>query len=138
MFETVNWIAIGLAILVSMAIGAGWYGAFARPWIAANGFNEEQIKAVNENSNPSIYVVAVVCHLIMAFVLSGVIFHAGSASLVNGVLSALLIWFGFVVTTMSVNHRFQSKPWSLTIIDAGHYLLVMIAQGGIIGWFGFG
>jgi hypothetical protein len=30
------------------------------------------------------------------------------------------------------------KPWSLTIIDAGHYLVVLLAQGAIIGWWGIG
>lgn len=136
MLENVNFIALIVATIVSMAIGAGWYSALSNPWIAANGFSEEQVKAVNENSNPFIYVVAAVCHLIMAYILSGVIFHAGAMTLGNGLLTAFLIWIGFVVTTMSVNHRFQFKPWSLTAIDSGHYLLVMLAQGAIIGWFG--
>ena len=136
MLENVNIIAILVATVVSMAIGAGWYSSLAKPWIEANGFSDEQVKAVNENSNPSTYVIAAVCHLVMAYILSGVIFHAGDMTLGNGLLTAFLIWIGFVVTTMTVNHRFQFKPWSLTAIDSGHYLIVLLAQGAIIGWFG--
>lgn len=136
MLENVNIIAILVATVVSMAIGAGWYSTLAARWIAANGFSQDQIDAVNNGGNPVIYVIAAACHFIMAYILSGVIYHAGGFSLFNGVLSALLIWAGFVLTTMIVNHRFQMKPWSLTIIDAGHYLLVMVAQGAILGWFG--
>ena len=136
MLENVNIIAILVATVVSMAIGAGWYSSLAKPWIEANGFSDEQVKAVNENSNPSTYVIAAVCHLVMAYILSGVIFHAGDMTLGNGLLTAFLIWIVFVVTTMTVNHRFQFKPWSLTAIDSGHYLIVLLAQGAIIGWFG--
>lgn len=138
MLENINWIAIALATVASMAIGAGWYSGLAKPWIAANGFSEEQIKAVEANDTPIIYVIAAICHLIMAVVLSGILFHASGAELTigDGLLTGFLVWLGFVVTSMTVNHRFQFKPWSLTIIDAGHYLVVLLVQGLIIGWFG--
>ena len=139
MLEAINWIAIAVAVVVSMAIGAAWYSGLAKPWIAANGFSEKQIADIERNDQPWIYAVAALCHLIMAFILAGIIFHTSGATtdLGDGVLTAVLIWLGFVVTSMSVNHRFQLKPWSLTAIDAGHYLLVLLAQGAIIGWFGF-
>lgn len=136
MFSGVNWIAIAIAVVASMAIGAAWYSTLAKPWIAANGFSDEQIKSVEANDTPIIYVFAVICHLVMAWVLSGVIFHAGEMTLGNGLLTGFLVWLGFVVTTMTVNHRFQFKPWSLTAIDSGHYLVVLLVQGAIIGWFG--
>ena len=40
-----NWIAILVAAVVNMAIGAGWYGYFAEPWMEGNGFTREQIEA---------------------------------------------------------------------------------------------
>jgi len=139
MLENLNWLAIGISTLVSMGIGAAWYGGLAKPWIAANGFNDHQIKSVEANDTPIIYVIAAICHLVMAVILSGVIFHAGGGDITlgDGLLTAFLLWIGFVVTTMCVNHRFQFKPWALTVIDSGHYLAVMLAQGAIIGWFGF-
>ncbi|MDD9911268.1 MAG: DUF1761 domain-containing protein [Ahrensia sp.] len=136
MFATVNWVAIAVATVVSMGIGAAWYSALAKPWIAANGFSEEQIKSVEANDTPVIYVFAALSHLVMAFVLTGIIFHAGAMTLANGLLTGFLVWLGFVLTSMTVNHRFQFKPWSLTAIDSGHYLVVLLAQGAIIGWFG--
>ncbi len=136
MFGAVNWIAIVVATLVSMGIGAAWYSGLAKPWIAANGFTDEQIKSVEANDTPIIYVFAAISHLVMAFILSGVIIHAGDMTLLNGLLTGFLVWLGFVLTTMTVNHRFQFKPWSLTVIDSGHYLVVLLAQGAIIGWFG--
>ncbi len=138
MFETVNWIAIALATIASMAIGAGWYTFLAQPWIKANGFSDEQLKTIKANETPMIYIMAAVCHFIMAFILSGIIIHASGKEITfgDGVLTGFLVWLGFVATSMSVNHRFQFKPWSLTLIDSGHYLVLLLVQGAIIGWFG--
>ena len=139
MFELLNWLAIALATMVSMGIGALWYSVLAKQWIKACGFSAEQIASIEANDKPVIYVIAAICHLVMAIILSGVLFHAGGsqATIGNGLLTGLLVWLGFVLTSMTVNHRFQFKPWSLTMIDSGHYLAVLLAQGAIIGWFGF-
>ena len=137
MLENISWIGVVIAVVVSMAIGAAWYSALAKSWIAANGFTDEQIKSVEANDTPIIYVFAALSHVVMAIVLSGVIFHSSGSEITigDGLLTAFLIWLGFVLTSMTVNHRFQFKPWSLTVIDSGHYLAVMLAQGAIIGWF---
>lgn len=137
MLESISWIGIAVATVASMAIGAAWYSGLAKPWIAANGFSEEQIKSVEANDTPIIYVFAAISHVVMAIILSGVIIHSGGVAITigDGVLTGFLLWLGFVVTSMVVNHRFQFKPWSLTIIDAGHYLFVIVAQGAILGWF---
>jgi len=136
MFDDVNIIAIGVAVIASMIIGAIWYSVLAKPWMAAAGFNDEQIQKVNEGGNPIIYVFAIISHFVMAYILSGIIYHAGGFSVYGGVISALFCWLAFVVTTMVVTHRFQMRSWALTFIDAGHFLFVMVAQGAILGWFG--
>jgi hypothetical protein len=46
------------------------------------------------------------------------------------------MWLGFVLTSMILNHRYQNSKWSLTLIDGAHLLLVLIAQGVVIGLFG--
>ena len=138
MLEQINWLAVGIATVVSMGIGAAWYSTLAKAWIEACGFTEEQIKSVEANDTPIIYVIAAICHLVMAVILSGIIFHVGGPEITlgDGLLTGILVWLGFVLTTMTVNHRFQFKPWSLTAIDSGHYLAVILAQGAILGWFG--
>lgn len=136
MFANLNFIALGLAVVASMGIGAAWYGLLSKPWATANRFTEDECAKMDAGGTASTYVIAAISHLVMAYVLNGVIYHSGGHSLRAGLISALFIWVGFVATTMSVNHRFQMKPWMLTIIDAGHYLVVLLAQGAILGWFG--
>jgi hypothetical protein len=47
-------------------------------------------------------------------------------------LSQAYVWFGFVVTTIMVNQRFNGGA-ILTVIDAGHWLAVLLAEGAILG-----
>ena len=58
---------------------------------------------------PSVFIVAALAQLVMAWVLSGVIGHLGTdqVTVTNGLISAGFIWVGFVATTLAVNHGFQ-------------------------------
>jgi hypothetical protein len=68
--------------------------------------------------------------------LAGVIGHLGEVSISNSLLTAAAVWGGFVLTTMVVNHRFQGATWSLSVIDGGHWLGVLLIMGLVIGLFG--
>lgn len=136
MIELVNWVAIATAVFASMIIGAVWFTLFAKVWQNAAAFSADEIARIEANENPGKYGVAVVTHIVMTWVLSGLIYHAGEVTLANGMLTAFLCWLGFVATTMTLTDRFQLRSWNLTLLDGGHYLLVMLAQGAIIGWFG--
>ena len=129
-FAGINYIAVIVAAIGAFGFGAVWYMTLAKPWMAAVGFTEQP------KQTPQPYVVAIISHLIMAYFLAGLIGHLGDVSAVKGATVAFFVWLAFVATTLSVNHRFQDRPWSLTIIDGGHWLGVMLVQGVIIGLFG--
>lgn len=126
-----NYLAIGVAVVASMIIGAIWYGVLAKPWMKAAGVGDDELE-----QKPSLYIVAALCQIIMAWMMSGIIGHLGMVTLGGGLLAAFFCWLGFAATTMTVNHRFQGRGWDLTIIDGGHWLVVMLAQGAIIGALG--
>ncbi|MEA2805916.1 MAG: hypothetical protein QOJ17_57, partial [Rhodospirillaceae bacterium] len=60
----------------------------------------------------------------------------GQVTLKNGVISALFMWLGFVITTLAVNYSFSQRRPMLTIIDGIHWLGVLVIQGAIIGAMG--
>jgi hypothetical protein len=74
----------------------------------------------------------------MAWALAGVIGHlgVGQVTVRNGVISGLFAWLGFVVTTLAVNNAFGGRRVMLTAIDAGHWLVVLLIMGAIIGAMG--
>ena len=132
-FGGINYLAIIAATVASFIFGSVWYGLLSEQWMKAASVSEEQAKP---STGPMIN--AFICQLIMAWVLAGLIGHLGEGqvTLSNGVISATFVWFGFVLTTQLVNHRFQRQPWALSIIDCGHWLGVLEVQGAVIGLMG--
>jgi hypothetical protein len=134
-FAGINYLAVVVAALASFGFGAVYYVSLAKQWMAAIGKTEEQLKAQNTRR---IYIISAIAELIMAWMVAGVLGHLGDGqvTILNGVLSAIFLWFGFVLTTIVVNHGYQGAKPAQTAIDAGHWLGVLIVQGLVIGAFG--
>ena len=107
---------------------------FSKSWLKAIGKDPE----THPQPQAKPFIFLGVSLLMIAWVLAGVIGHLGKGqvTLWNGTLSGIFIWAGFVATPMATNYAFQGRPFTLTLIDGGHFLLVLIVQGAIIGWFG--
>ena len=56
----------------------------------------------------------------------------------TGIISAAAVWLGFVATTQTVNYSFGKRPLKLLMIDSGHWLVVLLLQGLVIGFMGVG
>lgn len=135
-FGGINYIAVVVAAVAAFAFSVVFYMTLAKPWMAAVGKTEADMEA--ERRNPRPYITAIVSQLIMAWVLAGVVGHLGTGqvTVANGLISGAFVWFGFIVTSMVVNHGFQGAKASLTLIDSGHWLGVLLVQGLVIGLFG--
>ena len=137
-----NYWPVLVAALASFAFGAVWYRTLSRQWMAAAGLSAadmEKRKAAM-GAVPLPYVIALVALLIMAWMFAGVLTHLARSGMVvglrAGVISGFFLWFGFVMTTLAVNHAFQGARRSLTLLDGGHWLGVLLVQGAILGWWG--
>ncbi len=131
----VNWLAVLLATIASMALGMVWYMGFAKAWISATGKSEQEL--MGEGKSPSPFVFAALAQFVMAFFLANLVPGVwGSLSAYNGAMTGLFVWGGFVITAMIINHRYQSMSWKLTLIDGGYLLGVLVVQGVVIGLFG--
>jgi hypothetical protein len=129
-----NWLAILIATVAGFAFGA-YYMSLSKPWLAAIGKTKEQIAAEGKGS-PLPFIISIVALAVMAVVLAGTVGHLGQVNLKGGVITALFMWLGFVITTMAVNNAFGQRKASLTIIDGIHWLGVLVIQGAIIGAMG--
>lgn len=131
-----------LAAVVSFAFGALWYTTLGRQWVAARGMSEADVAKAKADMGPIPlpFIVSFVALLIMAWMFSGVLLHLArggmSMSIRAGMISGFFLWFGFVITTLATNHAFQGAKRSLTLIDGGHWLGVLLIQGAILGWWG--
>lgn len=136
-FAGLNYVAVLVATFASFAFGSVYYMTLAKRWVAAVGKSEEQIRA-DGGMKPAVFIITFIAQLVMAWVLAGIIGHLGTGQItpVNGLISGAFIWFGFVLTTLVINHGYQGAKKSLTVIDGGHWLGVLLVQGLVIGLFG--
>jgi hypothetical protein len=134
-FAGMSYWAIVAAAAASFVFGGVWYSVLAKPWMAAVGKSEAEIR---QTGMITPMIVTVICQLVMAWVLAGVIGHLGpgQVTLWNGLISGAFCWLGFVVTSLVVNHAFQGSKRMLTVIDGGHWLGVLLIQGAVIGLMG--
>lgn len=124
-----DWIAVFAAGAAGFAFGALYYTMLGKSWMSALGKTEDEVK---EHMGKSVFIRAIVGQIVIAVVLS--ILIAGDAGLTGALGTALIVWVGVVMTTMGINHGFQGKPLSLTLIDGGHWLGVFAVQGILIGY----
>jgi Protein of unknown function (DUF1761) len=125
-------LSVVVAALGGWVFGALWYWALGRQW--ANAL-KQPAGAINRPAASAI-VISLVAELIMATMLFGIVFHIGEVSVERALFSAVMVWIGFVATTVTVNNRFARDSWARTLIDAGHWLGVLLVMGAIIGTFG--
>jgi hypothetical protein len=134
-FGGVNWIAVLVATVASMALGFVWYMALGNQWMAALGKTREQVMANSGGATP--YILAALMQLIIAYSLALFVPRImGATTITNGLIVGFHVWLGFVITSMIINHRYQGSKWSLTLIDGGYLLGVLLVQGLVIGIFG--
>jgi uncharacterized protein DUF1761 len=136
-FAGINYLAIVIAAIVAWLAGAAWYMALGKTWMAALGITPEKMaEARNQPGAYLPFIYSFIAELVMAWVLAGLLGHLGPLTLRGGVVSAAFCWLGFVITVMVVNNGFARRDWRLLWIDGGHWLLVLVLMGAIIGAMG--
>jgi hypothetical protein len=138
-FAGINYLSIVVAAIVAWLAGAAWYMAFGKIWMTALGKSPQDMQA--ERGKPGAYLpfgYAFVAELIMAWTMAGVLGHLGPGQVTvrNGVISGAFLWFGLMLTTMLVNNSFAGRDPRLLLIDGGHWLVVLVVIGAIVGAIG--
>jgi uncharacterized protein DUF1761 len=138
-FAGINYLGVVIAAAAAWLASAAWYMSLSTPYIAALGKTPEQMAADRKKAWAFLpFVYAFLANVIIAWTLAGVLGHLGpgQVTLRNGVISAAFLWFGFVLTTMTVNYSFAGRDKRLLAIDAGNWLVVLVVIGAVIGGIG--
>jgi hypothetical protein len=138
-FAGISYLSIVAAAVAGWLFGAVWYTALSKPWQQAAGIPAGRLRQAQRS--PAFYVpfaIAFLALLLMAWVLAGLIAHLGPGQFTvrNGIVSGAFCWLGFVLTTIAVNNGFAGRDPKLLLIDAGHWLGVLLLMGAILGALG--
>jgi len=130
-FAGMNYLAVLVAAVAAYAWGAAYYMTLSKQWLAAVG-----IAQPNRSAAP--FIISFIALLVMAFVLAGSIGHLGPGNVTvkNGIISGIIVWAGFVLTTVFVNNAYPGRKYMLSVIDSIHWLGVLMIEGAVIGAMG--
>ena len=139
-FVTVNWLSIIPAAVAAWLFGGIYYSATSKFWLAAQGKTMEQCQAEQAAKSGAAkvapFIVVFIAEIIIAWALYGLLVHMNAFTLRGGVISAVLCWFGFVVTTLTSNYAFHGRRTMLSVIDSVAWLGAFVIIGAIVGWMG--
>jgi Protein of unknown function (DUF1761) len=125
-----NWLALVLTVLAKMALGAVWFSPplFLKPWLAAAGVSEAEMK----ERMPKALAVDLVGAVIMAFVLVHAVKYAGAQGVAQGAAVGFLNWLGFIAVATLSGTIHEHRPFKLWLIGNGYQLVSLIVMGAIL------
>lgn len=127
----VNFLAVLIAAVVSMAIGAYWYSpkGFGKQWAELTGKNLDSIdkKAANKS-----YAMMFVASFVTAFVLANLVRLAGATTVMEGIMVGFWVWLGFVATVQIGVVLWDQKPAKLFYINTLYSLVTLAVNGAIL------
>lgn len=134
----VNYLAVFLAMVVSMVIGTIWYAkpVFGRAWMKLVNLDESKMKkgAVKAMS------ITVILSLLTAYVMAHLTYMSSQfftvPMLQAGVTTAFWVWLGISMTGMVMQGLFEQRPGKLMLLNVGNQLITLLAMGLIIGGMG--
>ena len=127
-----NYWAILAAAVACFVFEAAWYSIFLKAWLTGTGRTMEWL--VGTGVNPLLqYATALVSAAVMAAAISCITQLTGPQTALRGIRAGILLWLGFVLTTLSTEYVFEVRPFSLLGINAGFWLGGMIVMGAIVG-----
>lgn len=131
----VNYLAVFLAMVSSMVVGAVWYSkaVFGASWMKMVKLDE---KTMQKDAAKAISVTIVVSFL-TAFVLAHMSYLAhrfyGNSFLQDSLTTAFWLWLGFTAARFITHDAFERRRKKLTLINIAHELVTLEVMALIIG-----
>ncbi|MBI4151857.1 DUF1761 domain-containing protein [Candidatus Woesearchaeota archaeon] len=126
-----NYWAILVAALLQYGLGALWYSPllFGKQWMRLMKINPAE-RASKKKEAARGYALMLVTALVMSFVLAR--FVTGASTWIEGALTGLWVWLGFIATVTLGGFLWEGKPFSLYLLNAGYWLVTLLLTGSLL------
>lgn len=126
-----SYLAVLVAAIVYMALGALWYSpkAFGKIWVELAGLKPED--CTKEKAREG-FAFASVCALGLGFVLLHFVRSTGTEGLWDGLKLGLRIGVGLLGFTTLPTYIFSNRPKRLFLIDVGYPATAILLMCGLL------
>ena len=131
----INWLAVVVATIASMAIAGVWYAdfAFGKPWKKLTKIDAKKSEQTVKTSMTIVLAVNFFTAIVLAAAISIAANHIGDSSAWLALATGFVLWLAFSATTLLTHNLFEQKPLSLTAINKGYQLALFMVIALIIG-----
>jgi hypothetical protein len=136
-YININYLAFLVAAAASYILGWLWYGPlFGKLWMRLNGTTEMK---THSGGMALTLIGGIIASLLMSWMLahSIVITMAYCAFIKHdgipaGLMTAFMIWFGFIAPVTAGSIFYDKKPWSLWFLNNAYWLISLLIMGLIL------
>lgn len=130
---SINFLAVAVGAVVSMVIGALWYGPiFGKQWMVLIGVDlkdPDATKKMRKSAGP-LYLVQFLLSLFQVMILAQII---ADTTRYGGLNRALWIWAAFVIPALAGavmwTNEATSMKWKRFLIQGGYQLVMFVVFG---------
>ncbi len=125
----INILAVLVASIIPMIIGALWYAPFlfGKVWMTAMGKKPEEL-----GSPAGSMVISYVLFMILSFSLAWFLGATEADTLLGALRVALALWGGFMVVSAGVAAAFEQRKPTLIVLNLGYYLVSIIPMAWLL------
>lgn len=123
--EVVNWGAILVSGVISVALGFLWYGPlFGKVWMKHSGVTmPEEKPGMSQMMGP--IVLSIIGAVLAAYMLSVI---------GGGWVTAFWLWLGFVIPVYLNSKGWEGKSWTFVAVNAGYWLVYLLIAGCLVAY----
>ena len=130
----INYWAVLGATVVSVVLGALWYGPlFGKKWIALSGLTQESLDAQKKKGMAKSYFFMIVGSFVMSYVLAHALIFASTFTQTSGVFAGAMVgfwnWLGFIAPVTMATVLWEGKSWKLWFLNNAYYLISLKLMG---------
>lgn len=128
-----NFLPVLFAGMVSAVIGFVWYHphVFGSAWMRLSGLTPEVVERGKRRMHMD-EILALLASILAAYVLFSLISKLGIYDIRGAVQLGFFAWAGFIVPALAGIVLWEQKPISLFLINAGYWLISIIAMSIIL------
>lgn len=129
--QKINHVAVWILVVFHQIVAVLWYAKFlfGNKWMQLLGKTESEFGA----ANPLQYIIAIITALAMTYLLAWIYKELKINNPLRGLFYAVIIGLGFYFLQTLTTGVFSIRPFGLTLIDGGMYLVNYIIAGIVLG-----
>lgn len=128
-------LAVLLAALAGFVVGAVWYIALSKHWLAAAGITLGPDGKPAGGGSVLPFIVSGVAMIVVAGFMRHIFAMAGIDGAGKGLLAGLGVGAFFITPWLAMDYAYAARPVKLTVLDAGYAILGCGAIGLVLALF---